>query len=220
MWNDVVRETLKVKKGGALFISTPWGHNHFRDLYLMGDPNSPTYNPQWASFHFSQYDSPLITKEDIELSRQTMPERAFNREVMGLFVEDGGEVFRGVRTAIAEKFPEQLPLPDCSYVIGIDWGRAQDFTVAVVLNEMTRQQVDMIRINDDLWEDQLRQVKDLINKWVPRLVVVELNSVGESNYQVLRSEGLPVIGFMMTASNKNNLIDAWNLRLSRTTFNF
>src|SRR5438105_3531952 len=47
-WTEVLRPALADKEGGALFIGTPRGHNHFFDLYEAAQSQ-----PNWAAFQFT-----------------------------------------------------------------------------------------------------------------------------------------------------------------------
>ena len=54
---------------------------------------------------------------------------------------------------------------------------------------------------------QTERLKLLAQRWRPRLIHAERNSIGEPLLEQLLREGLPVRGFQTTASSKKRLID-------------
>ncbi|MBZ4252060.1 hypothetical protein LAJ57_14255, partial [Streptococcus pneumoniae] len=61
-WEEVIRASLSDKRGGALFIGTPKGRNHFYDLFNQEDP-------EWKSWHFTTADNPLIHPDEIAAAK-------------------------------------------------------------------------------------------------------------------------------------------------------
>jgi hypothetical protein len=75
LWMTVIRPTLTDREGEVLFISTPKGFNHFYDLYNLC--NDPVKGKDYASFHFTSYDNPYISKEEIDKARSELSEDQF-----------------------------------------------------------------------------------------------------------------------------------------------
>lgn len=88
-WNKVLRPTLADRKGGALFISTPKGFNHFYELY-----NYSLTKPEWESFQFTTYDNPHIDKQEIEQAKQDLPEEVFAQEYLADFRKQAGLIYK------------------------------------------------------------------------------------------------------------------------------
>ena len=88
-WEEVLRPTLRVSRGGVLFISTPQGYNHFFDLYNEDKKN----NKDWKSFHFTAYDNPFIARAEIEAAKKDMASDRFTQEYMGSFQKAEGLVY-------------------------------------------------------------------------------------------------------------------------------
>ena len=80
VWESILRPALADRKGSAIFIGTPEGRNHFYDLFVGGREW-----PDWASFHFTSFDNPLVDKAEIEHARQTLPSFSFQQEFMASF---------------------------------------------------------------------------------------------------------------------------------------
>ena len=211
VWPEVIRPMLMERQGGALFISTPYGRNWFWGLYQLGlDPAQP----EWRSFHYTSYDNPLIPRDEIDEIRRVTPERVFRAEYLAEFIDDEGQVFRGVREAATAPI-NAAPVKGRQYVAGIDWGRSNDYTVITILDVEARQVVALDRFNRVGWELQRGRLKALCERWQPRLVWAEENAMGSVNIEALQSDGLPVRPFKMTAVSKTPLIEALALAIER-----
>ena len=88
-WNEVLSPTLIDRAGSALFISTPKGFNHFYDLY-----NEEGKNPDFKSFHFTSYDNPHLSVEELEREKQSKPEDTFAQEFLADFRKQQGLVYK------------------------------------------------------------------------------------------------------------------------------
>jgi len=211
IWSEIVRPMLMDTHGGAMFLSTPNGNNWFRDIYNLGlDPNEP----EWDSFHFTSMENPLIAPEEFEAIRRTTPERIWRSEYLAEFVDDAGQVFRGIREAAVAPLDA---IPDSShvYTLGVDWAREHDFSCLVVIDATTRQMVAIDRFNKIGWELQRGRLKTLYERWQPQAIWAESNSIGSVNIEALQSEGLPVRPFTTTARSKSPLIESLALAIER-----
>ena len=93
VWNTILKPTTLVKGKKVLFISTPKGKNYLYELYLRGlDPDQP----QYLTLRGTSYDTPFISSEEVDEARRSLPEDIFNQEILGEFVDNGGEVFGGI----------------------------------------------------------------------------------------------------------------------------
>jgi hypothetical protein len=94
VWETVIRATLSRTKGGALFIGTPAGRNHFHDVYLLGQEDSETRDPEWKSWHFTTSDNELIDASEIAAAKRTLSTFAFGQEYMASFSNMGTNIFK------------------------------------------------------------------------------------------------------------------------------
>ena len=90
-WELVLRPALTDLKGHALFIGTPIGRNHFYDLYLWAKKDK---DEDWAGFHYTSYDNPLLEKSEIDAAKRSMSSYAFRQEFMASFEARGSEMFK------------------------------------------------------------------------------------------------------------------------------
>jgi hypothetical protein len=210
VWTQIIRPMLLDTSGGALFISTPFGRNWFYDLYKLGiDPEES----DWTSFHFTSYDNPYVPADDLVDIERNTPEHIFKQEYLAEFTEDAGSVFRGVKEAMVEG--SYSPNQKHRYVMGVDWGRSNDFTVAIVIDADTSQMVDMVRFNQIGWAHQRGRIVNLYHKWNCDSIWAEENSIGSVNIEALQSEGIVVRPFMTTVKTKGPLISALSLAIER-----
>jgi Terminase large subunit, T4likevirus-type, N-terminal/Terminase RNaseH-like domain len=209
-WSRVIRPTLTDLKGGAWFLSTPNGMNYFKTLYDRGqDPEQE----DWASWQMPTSTSPFIDAEEIAASRLDMSEADFNREFLAQFVDGEGSVFRHVNEAATIAIGG-VPEAGHVYVIGCDWG-LWDYTVFIVLDLTARKVVAMDRSNGMEYGIQCGRLKALRDKWKPRQVIAELNSVGRPIIEQLRRDGLRVQAFTTTNESKGQAIRALALAFER-----
>ena len=112
VWEQILRPALADQKGGALFIGTPMGRNHFYDLYMYGDMGD---DPTYKSWHFTSYDNELLDPEEIDMAKKSMSSFAFKQEFMASFAAQGSDIFKEDWVQFDEEEPE-----DGDYYIAID----------------------------------------------------------------------------------------------------
>lgn len=211
VWTEAIRPALTDRKGGALFISTPFGKNHFHGLYQRAKSDE---SREWEAFHFPSSSNPFLDPNEIEAARTEIPERAFRQEYLAEFLEDGGEVFRRVREAATGLYLTHA-VPGRRYVYGVDWGKLDDFTVITVLDDETGAVVATERFNQIDYQTQIARLVGLVARFPPLTMVVEKNSIGEPLIEQLIRLGMPVQPFTTTAGSKKLIIDALALAFER-----
>ncbi len=204
-WVLALRPALSDRLGKALIISTPNGHNWFWHAYQRG--NDPGYL-EWKSWQAPASANPLIPDDEIDEARRTLPPRSFEQEYLAAFLPDSGMVFTGVRqAATAPADPAPQPQPGHRYLMGLDFGRYDDFTAAVVLDATTGEMVALDRFNELDWGMQRTRIAGLARRWRVETVLAEANAAGEPNIEALRRAGVPVLPFVTTPMSKPPLIE-------------
>ena len=208
-WNAAIRPTLSDHQGGAWFLSTPKGRNFFYTLSLQAH-SKPA---EWAHHHAPTSANPFIKAEEIEAARQSLPERIFAQEYLAQFLEDGGGVFRRVTAAVdtslhADAGQARDAQDGRAYVIGVDWGRHQDFTVFTVLDARERAAVAVDRFTQIEYHVQLARLKALRQRFPTAAVVAETNNMGGPLIEQLRRDGINVTSFQTTNLSKAQIIEA------------
>lgn len=210
VWYGAIRPLLTDYRGKALFASTPRGRNWFWELYQMGLSDAHSDCQSW---HYPTADNPFIDPDEIEDAQHGMPERFFQQEYLAEFLDSSGLVFRNLdRVCTAQPQPEAQP--GVHYYFGVDWGKDNDYTCISVMTA-DGQQVYLERFNRIGWTYQRGKLQALYDRYRPVVIVAEQNSIGSVNIEALQMLGLPVTGFLTTATSKPPLID--HLALSMET---
>jgi len=126
-WEEILRPTLIDLKGGATFISTPNGFNHFYELTLMeGRDNDYKY------FHFTSMDNPHLPPEEVAKMREEMTADRFAQEIMGEFRKREGLVYKDFLRS--KHVISELPMHfETLYTLGgVDWGHTHPCAVITI----------------------------------------------------------------------------------------
>ena len=206
-WHAAIRPTLTDHRGGAWFLSTPKGRNFFWQLHQQGGRDEG-----WRAHHAPSSANPHLDRAEIESARQSLPERIFAQEYLAQFLEDGGGVFRRVTAAVDPTLATDPGSRDAgdgrAYVIGIDWGRHQDFTVFVTLDARDRAVVALDRFTQIEYALQLARLRALRTRYPHAAVVAESNSIGGPLIEQLRRDGVNVTAFQTTHASKGQIIES------------
>jgi phage terminase large subunit-like protein len=218
-WERAISPTLADLQGEAWFISTPSGRNYFHQLYQRGDPANAGRDNDWQSWTMPTAANPHILPSEIERMRALLPERTFAQEYLAQFLEDGGGVFRNVMRCVAEDddpYPYRSdPGDGRSYLIGVDWGKSNDWTVLVVIDAKAKRVVELDRFNRIDYPFQLARLKALHSRFANAPILAESNSMGDALIDFLRRDGLPVMGFHTTSASKGQIIESLAVAFER-----
>ena len=201
-WNEALRPALADRLGRALFISTPKGRNWFWRLWQLGQNG----DAEWQSWSFTSYDNPHIKPSEIDAAKGTLPDRIFRQEFMAEFIDDAGGVFRRVMDAATAQWQDSA-LAGHEYMIGVDWGKYNDFTVLAVVDLTTNALVYLDRFNQIDYSVQVMRLEALYRRFMPHTVIAERNSMGDPLIEELSRSGLPVQPFTTTNASKTQAID-------------
>ena len=89
VWAEIVRPMLSISRGGALFISTPKGFNHFEEIYNIAGERD-----DWERWNFPTEVNPLISKDELKSAREEIGSYLFSQEYIAQFVEFSGGIFQ------------------------------------------------------------------------------------------------------------------------------
>lgn len=164
VWDLIIRPALTRAEGGALFIGTPDGKNHFWELYQRGLLEG---NDEWKAWHFPSSDNPFLPQSEIAAARMEMSNDRFKQEYEASFEGGAGTVISRDMFPIVERRPDVG-----DYYVAIDLAgfesteggrkikRLDDHAIAVVLNHANGWCVEeIIHGQWDVRETALRIVK-------------------------------------------------------------
>jgi hypothetical protein len=201
VWEEVIRPSVSDTHGSVLFGSTPKGKNWFYEIYTRGqDP----LQPEFKSWKFPTSDNPMISAEDIEHARESLPLDVFNQEYLAEFLDNQAGVFRNI-AACSTSAPAD-PIKGGVYVGGLDLARLTDFTVLTILDAKGRQ-VFIDRFNLLDWSIQKRRIIDVVTRYNAALLL-DSTGIGDPIFEDLRDSGLNVEGYKFTSESKGKLIEA------------
>lgn len=89
VWEQIIRPALMDCRGGALFIGTPKGKNHFYDLF-----QDALNRDDWAALSFKSFDNPFLVKEEIEQTSENMSSQSFRQEIEASFESYESNLFK------------------------------------------------------------------------------------------------------------------------------
>lgn len=75
IWTDIVRPALTDRKGWCLFIGTPKGHNHFKELRDRAEKES-----DWGLLEFKASETGVVDKTELKAAKNEMGESKFRQE--------------------------------------------------------------------------------------------------------------------------------------------
>jgi predicted phage terminase large subunit-like protein len=153
VWEQIIRPTLSDVKGGALFIGTPAGKNHFYDLFLEAEKDE-----DWEAFQYTSTDNPLIDPKEVEVARRTMSTQAFRQEFEASFVSFTGGIFKNEWIKYDENEPEEG-----NYVIAVDPAgfEAVEKERGLKGSKLDETAISIVKIHGDKW-----WVKDILHgRW-------------------------------------------------------
>lgn len=224
-WYEVLRPMLIDTGGWAWFIGTPRGRNWFwREHHAANDREDsiawqvPTLGCEILDGELVRkphaLENPFIPFKELADAFETTSERVFRQEYLAEFIEDTGGVFRGVAGA-ATAVPLSQAIEGHRYVMGVDWGKYNDFTVLSVLDADSRVQVYQDRFNRIDYMVQVGRLRALHERFKLSTILAERNSMGEPLIEQLQREGLPVEPFTTTNASKMEIIDNLALAFER-----
>ena len=89
-WEYIILPALMRAEGGALFIGTPDGKNHFYDIWQYADKSGDV---DWKAWHFASADNPHLTENEIQAMAKKLSKEALKQELYASFESSGGKVF-------------------------------------------------------------------------------------------------------------------------------
>jgi len=143
VFEQILRPALADQKGGALFIGTPMGRNHFYDLYKYAELDD---DESYTAWHFTSYDNELLDPDEIDLAKKSMSSYAFRQEFMASFEARGSEMFKEDWV----KFGETPEIGD--YYISIDLAGFEDVSKKRTKNsKLDESAIAVVKVNENGW---------------------------------------------------------------------
>lgn len=221
-WDEVGAPMLLDNDGDAIFTFTPKRKNHAYAMFVraMGDMSG-----RWQAWHGTSLDNPHLSHAALDDIIHDMSEDAYKQEILATFLSNEGAVFRNIAACmLAPVNAQQSEHDGHRLVMGIDWGRKEDYTAVSIGCQDCRCEVYHERSNKLDYAFQRKRLVAEANRWGVSLIVPESNSMGEPIIEELRRDselrGAAIVPFETTASSKPPLIENLALTLEQATFQF
>jgi len=177
VWEQILRPALADQKGGALFIGTPMGRNHFYELYTYATiEEDDTYH----GWHFTSYDNPLLDPEEIDVAKKSMSSFAFRQEFMASFEAQGSDIFKEEWIKVSSDEPEMG-----NYYLAIDMAGFEDANKRKKKSRLDNTSISCVKVSENGWyvdniiygrwtfEETARKIFDAVEHYQPAAVGIE-----------------------------------------------
>lgn len=219
--------------GNLSIIFTPKRKNHAHAAYVRALQDGVRWRAWNAPSHVNPHLSASVLAEMIE----DMTDDEYRQEIMAEFLENDGAVFRNVDACLVPSRAIMAELwrgadePDAHVghriVIGVDWGKVGDYTVASVVCATCAREVELYRGRGAEYAIQRKRLADQSIMWHAGRILAESNAMGDPIIEMLRRgepgkgdgddgyASLPIQPFATTAQSKPPLIESLALSLER-----
>lgn len=214
IFEATVRPTISDRKGKAVFLSTPRGLNWFFDYFQRGLEEVRAKFPRWRSFQFPSNANPLMTDEEMEDARNTLPSQIFKEEYLASFESGEDAIFRNLDKVNTATWQEEGQ-PSHVYVAGVDLARSSDFSVTTVIDVTAMEVCHIDRHRGIDWQLQMDRVAALHERFDFQTIMVEDNAAGSVVVEALQMRGLPIVPFHTGNISKVQVINALSMRFER-----
>lgn len=140
----ILRPALSDLKGGALFIGSPMGRNHFYDLHKQASLGTLE---DYAAYHFTSFDNPFLDPEEINAAKRTMSSFAFRQEYMASFEAQGSEIFKEEWVQYADKHDDDTA---GDYYIAVDLAGFQEMGKKKSAR-LDNSAISIVKVNEHGW---------------------------------------------------------------------
>jgi len=207
---NIIFPMISSTQGYAIFLSTPWGRNHFFYRAFM--------NPDYSVHRVRSRENPLITPEFLEEMRHNMTEEAFQMEYEAQFVEAANSFFQQdlIRQCIVNDQPIELietledDIPLGNYYAGVDFGKHKDYS-AITIVKREDHTLQLVYLHEfELGTAYTNVINHLVRahqKFSLQKVIADQTGIGEPVLDELKSQGFSnVQGITFTVKTKEELL--------------
>ena len=178
VWEQIIRPQLARSEGGALFIGTPDGKNHFHKLWL--EATTGEAGPAWKGWTYHSSHNPHLPASEIEEMTRDMSEERRRQELEANFESGGGIIMTRDMFPVLDQSPGLGDLYIAIDLAGfskVEGGRKirklDDHSIATVRNGSFGWHVEEIVHGQwDVRETALRIVK-AYRDWRPSAIGIE-----------------------------------------------
>jgi len=159
LWGEVIRPLLADRKGWAVFIGTPKGHNAFYETYRQAKDDN-----DWLAMELRASVTGLIDSEELDAARRQMSEDSYQQEFECSFEAAIAGAYFGKEMRRAEEDGRICPVPyDPSAEVYTAWDLGIGDSTAIWFSQMVGREVRIIDYYENSGvgvEHYIRMLKD------------------------------------------------------------
>ena len=195
--------SIMARSGRILAVSTPHGARGWFAEWVRRARSEDW--PAYRAIRGSSEENPAPNvRAFVQEMREDMPELLYRQEILGEFVADAGQVFRGV--AEVPRSTLAAPAPGRSYVLGCDLAKHEDYTVVCAIDTRTGEVGPLDRWRGIPWPQTIDRVAAAVKRWNGAPMMLDSTGVGDPIYDELLARNVPVQGVQFTSESKSRLI--------------
>lgn len=230
IWPQIIRPELGASGGGAMFIGTPNGRDHFYELFQQGQHvegwKSWLLPATRATVNFrpgTARGQQLLSAGFLEEVQNETTQKFFAQEYECEFNDNAGMVFERVMDNVIDEVRE-FPEAGHRYRIGFDPALKEDFSVWAIL-DLTDHKVKYIYRTNRIDADILvEKTQNLATQWTTNAgkceIVMDTTGIGDPIYDFLTKRGTPIVSVKFTNDRKALMVKTLNQMLSRREIQF
>lgn len=200
VWEQIIRPALADQKGTALFIGTPFGRNHFYELFKYAESGE---DDEYQAWHFTSFDNELLDPKEIEAAKKSMSSFAFRQEFMASFEAGGGNIFKPEWIKFTDEEPK-----DGRYFIAVDLAGFENVAAAITAKKKRLDQtaIAIVKVTHEGWfvkkidygrwdiKETANRIFSAVRDFEPVCVGIERGA--------LKNAVLPYLGDLMRKNNR------------------
>ena len=198
--------TTASRKGRTIYISTPFGRNWFYEKHEQLKETN-------AAFQFKSKDNPYLPEGEWERAKQLLPIQVFEQEYEASFLPDAAAVFRGIDDITEDCLEDTRN--DNFYVMGVDLGKYEDFTVLTIINTRTNKVVYWDRFKQIDYPFQKKRIKATAERYNNARIVVDSTGIGQPIQEDLAQDGMFVDDFKFSNKSKKELVEKLSIYIEQ-----
>lgn len=193
IWNEIIRPALADRQGWAMFIGTPKGQNHFKDLRDRAESE-----PGWKLLEFKASETQIVIQDELNAARREMGDEKYEQEFECSFsaAVEGSYYGKQVNELEAKGRVCVIERDDlCKTYVAWDLGMGDSTSIWVA--QTAGQEVRLLDYIENHGQGLDWYVRELTNRgWhkapqlLPHDVQVRELGTGRSRLEVLQDAGL------------------------------
>lgn len=203
IYERYIAARLATRQGKLFSISTPFGKNWFYRNHLKAD----------ARFDFQSKDNPTFPAVEWTRAKERLPEMIFKQEYEAKFLDDAASVFRKISECISETLQDVQF--GHSYVMGVDIGKVEDFTVITVMDRGSNSVVYTDRFNKIDYPFQKSRILSVAQRYNNAKITIDSTAVGSPIKDDLERAGAYIEDFQFSNKSKKELVEKLSIMLEQ-----